>query len=97
MVVSIEDGLGWIVDGQVLRSSLSVNEVTGTTVDGEVGGLVDKRSGHGISAGVGSVPEGTTEIDRPELVGIWLRDLLASDQKTILRSKTYTHRRRRRC
>ena len=75
MVVGIEDGLRWIADGQLLSISLTVNVVLGTTVDGEVGTLVDKRSALGIGTGSGSVPVGTAEVDRSVTVGIWPKDL----------------------
>ena len=96
MVVGIEDGLCWIGDGQLLSIILTINVIQGPAVDGEVGTLVDKRSGLGIGTGTWSVPEGTTEVDLSGLVGIWSRDSEISDQMTISRLKPYTHRRRRR-
>jgi len=70
MAVGIEDCHGWVADGQRLTTSLTVGVVIGTTVDGEVGGLVDKRSSPGIGTSVVGVPEGTAEVDLSELVGI---------------------------
>ena len=70
MTVGIEDGLRWIADSQLHGSGLTVRVVTGTTVVGEVGRLVDDRSGPGISTGVGGIPESTAEVDCPELAGI---------------------------
>ena len=70
MSVGIEDGLRWVVDSQLHGSSLTISVVTGTTVIGEVGRLVDDRSGPRIGACVGGIPEGTAEVDRPELAGI---------------------------
>ena len=75
MVVGVEDGLGWVGYGQFHRIILAVNIVISVTVDGEMGRLVDKCSSLGIGTGDGSPPEGTAEIDRSELVGIWSRDL----------------------
>lgn len=75
MVVGVEDGLRWAGFGQVLRGGLAVNVVLSATVDGEVRSLVDERSGPGVSTGVGGTPEGTAEVDGPECVGIWSRDL----------------------
>ena len=57
---------------------------------------MDECSGLGIGTGVGSVPEGTAEVDRSEFVGIWSRNFSISDQMIISRLKTYTHKRRRR-
>ena len=75
MTVGIEDGLAWIVDGQLLRCILTGSVVLGPTVLGEAGRLVDKRSGLRVGTVEGSVPEGTAEVDLSELVGIWSRDL----------------------
>ena len=75
MVVCVENGRVWVIAGQVLRIGLTVSIVAGATVDGEVGGLVDKCSGLGISAHIGGGPEGTTEVYRPEIVRIWSRYL----------------------
>ena len=70
MVVGVEDGLARVANSQALGSGLAVNVVVGTTVDGEVGRLVDQSSGPGISTGVGGAPEGTAKVDRSEFVGV---------------------------
>ena len=70
MTVGVVDGPIRVVIGQGLAGSLTVSPIIGTTVDGEVGGLVDKSSSLGVSANVGSVPEGTAQVDLSELVGI---------------------------
>ena len=93
MVVGVEDGLGWVADGQVLRGGLTVNVVPSATVGGKVGGLMDERSRPGIRTGVGGSPESIAEEYRSELVGIWSRH--ASER--ISRLKGYTHRRKQRC
>ena len=54
--------------GQPILTTRSV--VLGTTVDGEVGTLMDKRSALGICTSSGSVPVGTAEVDRSVTVGI---------------------------
>ena len=74
MIVGVEDGLRWVGLGQAPRGGLAVNVVAGAAVDGEMGRLVDERSGLGISTGIWGIPEGTAEVDRPELVRIWSRD-----------------------
>ena len=75
MVVGVVDGRVWVIDGQALRLGLTVSVVTSATVDGKVGRLVDECSGLGISTNIGGVPEGTAEVDRPILIGIWSGDL----------------------
>lgn len=60
--------------GQVPRIILTVDVVTDTTVDSEVGSLVDERPHFGIHTSVGGTPEGTAEVYRSELVGICSRD-----------------------
>jgi len=69
VIVGIEDGLGWVGNGQISRVSLTINVVLSATVDGEVGGFVDERSRLGIRSGVGGVPESAAEVYRSELVG----------------------------
>ena len=54
----------------MLGAILTVNVVEGPTVFGEVGRLVDKRSGPGVGTSVGDVPEGTAEVDNSEVVAI---------------------------
>jgi len=68
--VGVEDGLRWVVDSQLHGSGLTVSVVAGPTIVGEVGRLVDDRSGPRIGTGVGGIPESTAEVDRTELVGI---------------------------
>jgi len=70
VTVGVGDGLRRVADSQVLARSLTVNMIVGATVDGEVGGLVDKRSSLGIGTDGGGVPETTAQIDRSERVGI---------------------------
>jgi len=70
VIVGVVDGLGWVGACQVLGVILTVNVVEGGTVGGEVGRLVDKRSGPGVGTSVGDVPKGTAEVDNSELVGI---------------------------
>jgi len=69
VTVGVEDGLSWLGVRQVLASLLAVSVVLGTTVGGEMGGLVDKRPGLGIGTSGGCVPEGTAEVNRSKLVG----------------------------
>ena len=75
MVVSVEDGRVWLKEGQDLRIGLTVNLVNSATVDSKVGRLVDECSGLGVSTDIGGVPEGTAEVDRSILIGIWSRDI----------------------
>ena len=70
MAVGVEDGMRWILDGQFLGRTLPVHIVFSVTVGDEVGSLVDKYSGFGISTGVGGPPEGTTEMDLSIFLGI---------------------------
>jgi len=70
VAVGVEDGRIWVADGQGLAVVLTVSVVFGTTVDGEVRSLVDKRPGLGIGTGFRSVPEGTAEVDASEIIGI---------------------------
>ena len=77
MAVGVKDGRVRVADGQALGFGLTVSIVACATVDGEVRRLVDERSGLGISTGFAGVPEGTAKVDRPELIGIWSRDLSA--------------------
>ena len=74
MTVGIEDGLPWIVGGQLLRGILTGSVILGATVLGEAGRLVDKRSGLRVGTVEGGVPEGTAEVDLSEFGGIWSRD-----------------------
>ena len=70
MAVGVEGSPEWIAVGQTLTASLTVNVILSTTVDGEVGSLVDKGPGLGIGTGGGSVPESTAEVDGSEIIGI---------------------------
>lgn len=70
MVVGVEDGLGWVGPSQVLGRTLTINVVTGATIDGEVGRLVNERSRPRVGTSVGGIPEGSAEVDQSELVGI---------------------------
>ena len=69
MTVCVEDGLSRVADGQVLASSLTGSVVGGATIDCEVGGHVDKRSGLGVGTSVGGTPVGTAEVDLSVLTG----------------------------
>ena len=69
MVVGVEDGLIRVADSQVLGTSLTVNVVVGTTVDGEVRRFVDQCSGLGVGTGVWGTPEGTAKVNPSEFVG----------------------------
>ena len=70
MIIGVHDGLGWVSLSQILGSNWTVDVVLGAAVDGEVGGLVDERSGIGVVTGDRGGPEGTAEVDLPEYVGI---------------------------
>ena len=70
MTVGVHDGLRWVGTGQAPAAGLTVSVVFGATVEGEVGRLVDERSGPGVGADVGGSPEGTTEVDLSEIIGI---------------------------
>ena len=59
MTVGVVDGPSWVAVSQALTVRLTISPIAGTTVDGEVGGLVDECSGLGVGTGVGGVPEGT--------------------------------------
>ena len=81
VTIGVEDGLVWVVPCQVPGFFLTVSVFIGATVVGEAGRHVDERSGLGIGTGGGGVPEGTAEVDRSELVGIWAR-YFVSDRAT---------------
>jgi len=49
---------------------MTVNVVAGSTVEGEVGSLMNQRSSPGIGTNVACVPEATAEVDNSEIVGI---------------------------
>jgi len=70
MTVSVGDGLIRIKISQLLASGLTVDVVLGATVVVEVGSLMDKCSTLGVGAGGGRTPEGTTEVNGSELIGI---------------------------
>jgi len=66
VTVGVGDGLRRVADSKFPAGSLTVSVIAGATVDGEVGGLVDKRSGLGIGTDGGGVPESTAQIDLSE-------------------------------
>ena len=70
MIVGVVDGLRRVVCGQLFGVILTVNVVEGGTVVGEVGRLMDERSGPGVGTSVRDVPEGTAEADNSEFVGV---------------------------
>jgi hypothetical protein len=70
VTVTVEDGGIWILDGQLLATGLTIIVVLALAVDGEVGRLVDKRSGLGIGTGGGGSLEATAEVDHSEFVKI---------------------------
>jgi len=70
VIIGVHDGLSWVRPSQILGFGLTVNVVLGATVDGEVGGLVDERPSLGVGTGGWGLPEGRTEPDLSELVGI---------------------------
>ena len=70
MVIGVHDGLAWVAHSQIHGTSRTVDVVLGATVDGKVGRLMDERSRLGVTTSGWGVPEGTTEIDPSELVGI---------------------------
>ena len=70
MTVGVVDGPSRVADSQVLASGLTVSPIVGTTVGVEMGGLMDKSSGHRVSTLVRSVPVGTAQVDLSILVGI---------------------------
>ena len=70
VIVGIHDGLSRVGPSQILRRTWTVDVVLGAAVDGVVGGLVDERSSVGVVTGGRCVPEGTAEVDFPELVRI---------------------------
>ena len=70
MIIGVRDGLSWVGPSQVLGVSHTVDVVLGAAVYGEVGGLVDKRPSLGVGTGGWGIPEGGTEVDPSEYVGI---------------------------
>ena len=70
MTIGVEDGLTWVVDGQGSGVTVTVSIVGGVTVDGELGSLVNQRSGPGIGTNVVGVPKDTTEVHNSGFVGI---------------------------
>jgi len=70
VAVGVVDGLGRVADSQTLAARLTINVIVGATVGGEVGGLVDERSGLGIGTGVRGAPEGTAQVNLSVLVRI---------------------------
>ena len=70
VTVGVVDGLGRVANSQTLTGGLTISPVIGTTVNNEVGGLMNKSSGLGVGTNVWSVPEGTAQVDLSELVGI---------------------------
>lgn len=69
VVVGVEDGLIRAADSRILSTGLTVDVVVGSTIDGEVGRLVDQRSSLGIGAGVGGAPESAAEVNPSEFFG----------------------------
>ena len=70
VTVSVVGGLSYVTDGQVLTLGLAVLVVLCAPVDVEMGRLMDERSSFRVGTGAGGAPEGTTEVDLSELVGI---------------------------
>ena len=70
MTIGVEDGLNWVAVRQVLTTGMTVGVVLCATVDSKVGRLVDERSSLGIGTSGGGLPEGTAEVDLPEIFGI---------------------------
>ena len=70
VTVGVVDGLGRVANSQTLTGGLTISPVIGTTVNSEVGGLMNKSSGLGVGTNVWSVPEGTAQVNLSELVGI---------------------------
>ena len=70
VTIGIHDGLLWVSPSQMLGSSVTVGVALEAAVDDEAEGLVDEDSSLGVGAGGRGVPEGTTQVDLPELVGI---------------------------
>jgi len=70
MTVGVHDGLRWVLNSQCLATGLAVSEVIGAAIEGEVGRLVDERSGLGVGTDVGGGPEGSAEVDCSELFGV---------------------------
>lgn len=89
MVFSVLYGLGLVDDGQPLGSGLTISEVTGGTVDVEVGRLVDKRSSSRIGTGVRGGPEERTEVDPPIVGGTWRREFSVTERCRT--TEIYTH------
>ena len=75
MTVGVQGYQTWIVFGKLLGVGLTVSVVGGVTVGYEVRRLMDERSSSGIDTSVRGFPEGTTEVDNSEILGIWSRDL----------------------
>ncbi|KAJ3525364.1 hypothetical protein NMY22_g10608 [Coprinellus aureogranulatus] len=42
MVIGVDDGLGWVAAGQVPRTGLTINDVVGSAIPGEVGRFVNE-------------------------------------------------------
>ena len=70
MAVSVVDGTSRVAGGQALAGRLTISVIVSAAVGGEVGRLMDKRSGLGIGTGVGGVPESTAQVNPSECVGI---------------------------
>ena len=70
MAVGVEDSRSRVALSQGLAVILTVSVVFGTTIDSEVGSLVDKCPGLGIGTGGRGVPEGTAQVDGSEIIGI---------------------------
>ena len=70
VIIGVRAGRSRVGTSQILGRARTVDVVLGTTVDGEMGGLVDERSSIGVVTGGWGGPEGTAEVDHPVLVGI---------------------------
>jgi len=99
VIIGVLDGPSWVGPSQIRGVSYAVDVVLGAAVDGEVGGLVDKRPSLGVGTGGWGGPEGGTEVDPSEYVGIdasidtrrsaaavvgEVREIAAADQPEVL-------------
>ena len=70
MAVSVHDSVVRVADGEALGSTLAVDVILSSTVDGEVRRLVDESSSLGVGSGGRGVPVGTAEVDHSSAVEI---------------------------
>jgi len=84
VIIGIHDGLTWVGPSQILRRTWTVDVVLGATVGGEVGGLMDERSSIGVVTGGWGGPEGTAEVDLPELVGVDVSEVVSPGAGTVV-------------